>query len=107
MDAVPRNLIRMGQSFGLPRRAILWNIVLPGARPTILTGIRNSTAIALILLVGAEMVSSDRGIGWFVLSAGRAQTADRLLAGLVVLAILGMAIGFLLSMLERWLLRWR
>jgi NitT/TauT family transport system permease protein len=107
MDSVPRNLIRMGQSFGMPRRAILWHIVLPGARPSILSGMRNSAAIALILLTAAEMVSTDRGLGSFILAAGDKRLIDQLLAGLVILAILGIAIGFVLSMMERWLLRWR
>jgi ABC-type nitrate/sulfonate/bicarbonate transport system permease component len=107
MDGVPRNLIRMGQSFGMPRRAILWNIVLPGAQPAILSGVRTSAAIALILLIAAEMVSTDRGVGSFIQAAGDRLMIDQLLAGLVVLAILGIAIGLLLSMLESWLLRWR
>lgn len=107
MEAVPRNLIRMGQSFGLPRRMILWKIVLPGARPEILSGLRNAAAIALILLVAAEMIATDRGVGSFILAAGDLKTIDQLLAGLVVLLVLGVAIGFVLSMLERWLLRWR
>src|SRR6185503_11553159 len=69
-DQVPRTLIRMGQSFGLPARHIVWKILLPGAMPGILAGFRITTSIALLLVVAAEMIGAENGIGAFVLSAG-------------------------------------
>lgn len=107
IDAVPRNLIRMGQSFGLPWRSILWSILLPGAMPGILAGFRITASIALILVVAAEMIGAEYGIGAFVLTAGNLMQTDRLLAGVLVLSLLGLAIGAILSLLERRLLRWR
>ncbi len=107
VDGVPRNLIRMGQAFGLPRGAILGKIVLPGALPAILGGFRVTTGIAIILLVAAEMIGAERGIGAFVLQAGNLYDTDNLLAGIVVLSLLGLAVAWVLGRLERWLLRWR
>mgnify|MGYP001559266635 CR=1 FL=1 len=107
IDAVPRNLIRMGQSFNLPPSAILAKIVLPGALPGILAGFRISTSIALILLVAAEMIGADYGIGAFILASGNLMRTDQLLAGVVILSVLGLIVGAVLSRLERWLLRWR
>ncbi|MCC7346683.1 MAG: ABC transporter permease, partial [Variibacter sp.] len=63
IDAVPRNLIRMAQSFDLPPRDVLWKVVLPGALPNILAGFRITASIALILLVAAEMIGAEFGIG--------------------------------------------
>ena len=57
-DSVPRNLIRMGQSFGLPATDIVAKIVLPGAMPGILAGFRISASVALLLLVAAEMIGA-------------------------------------------------
>jgi NitT/TauT family transport system permease protein len=107
IDSVPRNLIRMAQSFNLPWPAILRKIVLPGALPGILAGFRITASIALILLVSAEMIGAEYGIGAFILAAGNLMLTDQLLAGVVCLSVLGLAIGAILSRLERWLLRWR
>ena len=107
IDGVPRNLIRMGQSFDLPWHVILKNIVLPGAMPGILAGFRITASIALILLVAAEMIGAQYGIGAFILSAGNLMQTDQLLAGVVLLSVLRLVIGAGLSRLERWLLRWR
>jgi NitT/TauT family transport system permease protein len=107
IDAVPRNLIRMGQSFDLPARDVLRKIVLPGALPGILAGFRISTSIALILLVSAEMIGAQYGIGAFVLQAGNLMLTDQLLAGVLLISILGLAVGTALSRVEKRLLRWR
>jgi ABC-type nitrate/sulfonate/bicarbonate transport system permease component len=107
IDNVPRGLIRMAQSFDLPMRAILAKIVLPGALPAIIAGFRISAATALLLVVAAEMIGAQKGIGGFINTAGNLNLADQLLAGVVVLAGLGLIIGALLSLLERRLLKWR
>ena len=107
VDNVPRGLIRMGQSFGLPTITIIRSIILPGATPAILNGFRVTASIAIVLLVAAEMIGADRGIGAFVLSAGNLYDTDALLAGIVVLSVLGLLVAGLIGALERVLLRWR
>ena len=107
VDAVPRNLIRMAQSFNLPMRSIVWKVMLPSALPGILAGFRISVSTALILVVSAEMIGAQYGIGAFLLTAGNLMQSDDLMAGVVLLSILGLSIGMILSMLERMLLRWR
>jgi NitT/TauT family transport system permease protein len=107
MDGVPRTLIGMAQSFDLPRRAIVLKVVLPGALPAILAGMRISASIALLLVVAAEMIGAQTGIGVLLLTAGSLMQTDRLMAGVVVLSLLGLAIGAVLSACERRLLRWR
>jgi NitT/TauT family transport system permease protein len=107
VDGVPRNLIRMGQSFGLSRAAIVRKIVLPGALPGILNAFRVTAAIAIILLVAAEMIGAERGIGAFVLAAGNLYDTNALLAGIVVLSVLGLLVAWGIGWLERVLLRWR
>lgn len=107
VDAVPRNLIRMAQSFGLSRAAIIAKIVLPGALPAILAGFRITTSTAVILLVAAEMIGADRGIGSFVLQAGNLYDTEGLMAGIVMLSALGLTLAWLLGRLERLLLGWR
>ncbi|HYD71049.1 ABC transporter permease, partial [Azospirillum sp.] len=86
---------------------IVLRIVLPGALPGILAGFRITASIALILVVAAEMIGAEYGIGAFVLSAGNLMLTDQLLAGVLMLSVLGLAIGTVLTVLERRLLRWR
>ena len=107
VDNVPRGLIRMGQSFGLSYVSIVRKIVLPGALPALLSGFRVTSSIAIILLVAAEMIGADRGIGAFVLAAGNLYDTGNLLAGITVLSLLGLTVATLLTRLERRLLRWR
>lgn len=107
VDAVPRNLIRMAQSFGLPTSQIVRSVIVPGSLPGILAGFRISTSIALILLVSAEMIGAQVGIGAFVLAAGNLMQTDQLLAGVAVLSLLGLLISWLLGVIERRVLRWR
>ncbi len=107
VDNVPRNLIRMGQSFGVPAHAIVAKIILPGAMPGILAGFRISSSIALILVVAAEMIGAEYGIGAFILAAGNLMQTDQLVAGVVVLSLLGLAISVVLGQIERRVLRWR
>ncbi|MGE0725735.1 MAG: ABC transporter permease, partial [Alphaproteobacteria bacterium] len=57
--------------------------------------------------VAAEMVGADQGLGAFVLQAGNLMRTDQLLAGVVVLSVVGLAAAGLISVAERVLLRWR
>ena len=107
VDNVSRGLIRMGQSFGLPWISIVRKIVLPGALPAILSGFRITSSIAIILLVAAEMIGAERGIGAFVLSAGNLYDTDNLLAGIVVLSALGLGVAWTIGRIEKALLTWR
>ncbi len=107
VDNVPRNLIRMAQSFNLSMRTIIFKVLLPGTLPAILSGFRITASIALILLVAAEMIGAQYGIGAFILSAGNLMQTDQLLAGVMMLSLLGLLVHALLSKIEAMLLRWR
>jgi len=107
VDNVDRTLIRMGQSFGLSWWSIVRKIVLPGAMPGILSGLRISLAIAIILLVAAEMLGAEYGIGAYILEAGSLYDLERLFAGVVILSVLGVAVSTVITLIERRVLRWR
>lgn len=107
VDNVDRTLIRMGQSFGLSWFSIVRKIVLPASMPGILSGLRVSLAIAIILLVAAEMLGAEHGIGAYILQAGSLYDLERLFAGVVILSCLGVLVSFVITRIERRLLRWR
>ena len=107
VDNVDRSLIRMGQSFGLSWFSIVRKIIFPGALPTILSGMRVSSAIAIILIVAAELIAAEKGVGAYVQIAGSLFATDQLIAGVVLLSLLGLTVSWLISRAEKFLLRWR
>jgi len=107
VDNVDRTLISMGQSFGLTRASIIRKIVLPGAMPGILSGLRISLAIAIILLTAAEMIGAEFGVGAYILQAGALYDLERLFAGVTILSVLGVTLSFVLGKIEANVLRWR
>jgi ABC-type nitrate/sulfonate/bicarbonate transport system permease component len=107
VDQVPRNLIRMAQSFNVPFETIVRHVIWPGALPSILAGFRITASVALLLVVSAEMIGAEFGIGAFVLQAGNLMQTDQLLAGVVILSLIGLAVGRLINLLETRLLHWR
>src|SRR5882724_9743583 len=107
VDNVPRNLIRMAQSFNVPFPTIVRRVIWPGALPSVLAGFRITASVALLLVVSAEMIGAEFGVGAFVLQAGNLMQTDQLLAGVVILPLFGLAVGKLINWLEARLLHWR
>ena len=107
VDNVDRTLIRMGQSYSLTWMSIVRKIVLPGAMPGVLSGLRISLAIAIILLVAAEMLGAEYGIGAYILQAGSLYDLERLFAGVAILSVMGVLVSAMIGLLEKILLKWR
>jgi len=107
VDNVDRTLIRMGQSFGLSWSSIVRKIVIPGALPAILSGFRISASIAIILLVAAEMIGAEYGVGAYILLAGSLMATDQLIAGVAILSMIGLVVAWLIGRAEKYFLRWR
>jgi NitT/TauT family transport system permease protein len=97
----------MAQSFDVPPFAILRKVVFPAVLPGILSAFRITASVALLLLVAAEMIGAQYGIGAYVLSQGQLMQTDNLLAGVCVISVLGLLVGGGLSWLEKRLLTWR
>jgi ABC-type nitrate/sulfonate/bicarbonate transport system permease component len=107
VDSVPRNLIRMAQSFNVPLWRIVAQVLVPGALAGMLAGFRISIAAALLVLVAAEMIGAQYGLGAFLILTGNMMQTDRLMAGVVVVSILGLTMATVVGFVERRLLRWR
>ena len=100
-------LIDTGRTFGLSRAKALWQIVLPAALPSVLTGMRISLGIGLIVVVIAEMIAGDSGIGYYILDRQRVFHVPEMFAGIFTLGILGYLINSVFIQIERRFLRWR
>ena len=99
-------LLNTAKTFGLSRRRIIWQVVLPACSPQIMTGLRVSLPIMLILVVISEMVGSTDGIGYFILDAQRRFRVPQMYAGMLALAILGYVLNQLFNWVGRLLLPW-
>jgi len=102
-----RTLIDTGRTFGLNRRKILWLVVLPAAAPYIVTGLRISLSIALILITTAEMIAGSRGLGFFILDQERSMNSSNMYAGVILISALGYVLNRLFVLGEGWAMRWR
>jgi sulfonate transport system permease protein len=102
-----RTLIDTGRTFGLNRRKILWLVVLPAAAPYIVTGLRISLSIALILVTTAEMIAGSRGLGFFILDQERSMNSGNMYAGVILVSALGYLLNRLFVLGEGWVMNWR
>jgi ABC-type nitrate/sulfonate/bicarbonate transport system permease component len=100
-------LIDTGRTFGLGRWQILRRIILPAASPFIVTGLRISLAIALILVTTAEMIAGSQGLGFFVLDEERSLRTANMYAGVFVVAVLGYLLNRIFLAWESWAMKWR
>ena len=99
-------LVNTARTFGLSRGKTIRQVVLPAASPQIMTGLRVSLPITLILVVISEMVGSTDGIGYFILDSQRRFRVAQMYAGMLSLAILGYTLNKLFNLLHRALMSW-
>ncbi|MFM9372658.1 ABC transporter permease [Streptomyces sp. Da 82-17] len=104
---VDAQLIEAGQSLGLSRWGLVRHVVLPGALPGAMTGLRFSLGVAWLALVFAEQVNADSGIGFLMVQARDFLRTDVIVVCLIVYAFLGLLADFVVRTLERLLLQWR
>jgi len=98
--------LQTAQTFGVSGFKLLRQIVLPAASPYIFTGMRVSLAVALIVMVIAEMVAASNGIGYFILAAERGFKIREMFAGVITLAIVGYLMNRIFIALENKLMAW-
>ncbi|WP_434636103.1 taurine ABC transporter permease TauC [Klebsiella sp. I138] len=98
--------IRAAQSLGASRAQVLWRVILPGALPEILTGLRIGLGVGWSTLVAAELIAATRGLGFMVQSAGEFLATDVVLAGIAVIAIVAFLLELGLRALQRRLTPW-
>ncbi|MHA3055921.1 aliphatic sulfonate ABC transporter permease SsuC [Acinetobacter sp. ANC 4633] len=104
--SVDPQLIEMGKSYGLTRWQLYKDIILPGAMPSILVGLRFALGLVWVLLIVAETISAQAGIGYMTMNAREFLQTDVVLVGILLYALLGKLADVFAQYLERYLLRW-
>ena len=104
--SVDPQLIEMGKSYGLSHWQLYKDIILPGAMPSILVGLRFALGLVWVLLIVAETISAQSGIGYMTMNAREFLQTDIVLVGILLYALLGKLADVLAQGLEKYLLRW-
>ncbi|HWV18108.1 MAG TPA: aliphatic sulfonate ABC transporter permease SsuC [Rhodocyclaceae bacterium] len=99
-------LIEMGRSYGLSGWRLYRDIILPGALSSILVGVRYALGLMWVILIVAETIAAQAGIGYMTMNAREFLMTDIVLLGILLYALLGKLADVLARALERWLLRW-
>jgi len=83
--------LRAAEAMGAGERAMFWKVILPGALPYVLTGLRLGLAQAWRILVAVEMLMSvERGLGWMIFGARQFLNTDVMLSGIAVIGAVGL-----------------
>lgn len=99
---VPAVHVNAGRNFGLSTLALLRRVVMPSALPQFFTGLRQTLGVAWMVVVMAEMMAVNSGLGFLILDARNAGNRyDLVVAGMVVIGLVGLALDRLLRQLER------
>jgi sulfonate transport system permease protein len=104
---VDPKLVELARIIGLSRGALIRHVILPGALPTALVGVRYALGVSWLILVAAEQVNATSGIGYLMNDARDFMRIDIMVVGLLIYALLGLLIDLLVRWLERRLLAWR
>lgn len=104
--SVDKGLIEMAKSYGLSGWSLYRDVILPGALPSILVGVRFSLGLVWVLLIVAETISAQSGIGYMTMNAREFLQTDVVLVGILLYALLGKLADVLSRLLERYWLRW-
>ncbi|HDX8371398.1 TPA: taurine ABC transporter permease TauC [Aeromonas dhakensis] len=98
--------LRAARALGANRWQVLWYVIVPGALPDILTGLRIGLGVGWSTLVAAELIAATRGVGFMVQAAGEFLATDVVLAGILVIALIAFTLELGLRALQRRLTPW-
>ncbi len=104
--AVDGIFLRAARNLGASRSTIFLRVILPASTPYILTGTRIGIGTAFIVVIVAEMIAVNNGLGFRILEAREYFWSDKIIAGMLTIGLIGLAIDQAMSLLNNHLLRW-
>jgi sulfonate transport system permease protein len=104
--SVDKKLLEVAQVLEKGKKEILFNVILPSAWPSIITGIRLGISTAWTCVVAAEMIAASSGIGYMITYARELSQPDVVLVGVFTIGLVGLLIDFIIMRIQKRLLRW-
>ncbi|WP_127589909.1 ABC transporter permease subunit [Paenibacillus lautus] len=104
--SVDNGLIEMGNVYGLRSASLFWKVVLPGALPSILVGLRYALGIMWLTLIVSETIATNSGIGFLAMNAREYMQTDIILLTILLYALFGKLADSIAKLLEKRFLQW-
>ncbi|GCE89260.1 aliphatic sulfonates transporter permease [Komagataeibacter diospyri] len=105
--SIDPRLLEMTRTLGLSRVRTIRDVILPGALPDLLVGLRFAVGMSWLMLVVAEQVNAESGIGHMMMEAQDFMRTDIIMVGLVIYGLLGLVSDQIVRLMERTFLSWR
>ena len=106
IQSVDPQLVEMGRVYGMDRRALFFQVILPGALPAIFVGLRYALGIMWLTLIVAETISASSGLGYMAMQAREFMLVDVVVLAILIYALLGKLADSATRLLERVFLAW-
>lgn len=100
-------LVRAAKSMSAGKLTIFLKVILPGASPTLITGVRTGLTMSFFMLIGSESMGADSGMGWMIHNAQSMGFVERIYLGAIMVAGVGLILNYALQYLESTVLYWR
>lgn len=105
--SVSKMWIRAGEMLGYTPRQLFTKVIVPGAMPSIMVGVRTGAAVSWALVVAAELISAQAGIGYMVASAGSFFDLKTIYVGIIIIGLIGFLLDVGVRAIEARLLHWQ
>lgn len=99
--------VELARILEVTRSRFIAQVVLPGALPSIMTGLRTGLMVAWICVVAAELIAASRGVGYLIMDARQLSQTDQVLVGMITIGAMGKFLDVLLKAIERRLITWK
>lgn len=99
--------VEVARVLAVPRFKFVRQVVLPGALPAIMTGMRVGLMVAWMCVVAAELIAAGSGIGYLIMDARQLSQSDVVLVGMITIGVIGKLMDSLIKLLETRLIRWK
>jgi NitT/TauT family transport system permease protein len=100
-------LIKSARSMGANNFTIFLKIILPGALSSILTGMKTGMTMSFMMLIGAETLGADSGLGWLIHNAQSMGFIPRIYLAAILIAVLGLGVNYIFQWLEENIIVWK
>ena len=102
-----QKLVEVARILAVPRARFVRQVILPGALPAIMTGLRVGLMVAWMCVVAAELIAASSGIGYLIMDARQLSQSDVVIVGMITIGVIGKLMDSLIKHFENRLIRWK
>lgn len=100
-------LVEVARILDVTRGRFIWQVVIPGAFPAIMTGLRVGLMVAWMCVVAAELIAASSGVGYLIMDARQLSQSDVVLVGMITIGIIGKLMDSLIYQIEKRVITWK